>query len=92
MNKYPIAHYKRSASDWLINGGRLIITENECIVKNFFKEVVRFNLSSLRVKRIPDELFYKGLNFSDRYHNYNLYFYPKTANKLYSFFRFQIGT
>ena len=33
--KFTIAHYKRADSDWLVNGGKLIVEDGKYIVKCF---------------------------------------------------------
>ena len=36
MKKFKIAYYQKSGSMWFTNGGKLIVTENEYIVKYLF--------------------------------------------------------
>lgn len=83
MKKYIIAHYQKSNSIWLVNGGRLIITENEYIIKCLFKTVVRFEINKTIAKEIPDLLFYKGICLTDGTKSIDLYFFPTTAKKIY---------
>ena len=42
MEKFKIAHYQKSGSMWFTNGGKLIITENEYIVKYLFQTVTNY--------------------------------------------------
>ena len=44
MKKFKVAHYQKSGSMWSMNGGKLIITENEYIVKYLFQTVADLKL------------------------------------------------
>ncbi len=85
--KYSVAHYKKSNSDRWINGCKLIIFENKCILKCFLKTVAEITIDeSFVVRRISDQMFCKGINISDSNTSYDLLLYPKTAVQLYRLF------
>ena len=44
MEKFKISHYQKSGSMWFTNGGKLIVTANEYIVKYLFQTVARFEI------------------------------------------------
>jgi len=81
--KYSIAHYQKIGTDYFINGGKLIITDSEYILKCFFKTVAKFNIEETTISKIPENLFYQGIRISDDKMGYNLYFFPKTASEIY---------
>ena len=85
--KFTIAHYKRADSDWLVNGGRLIVEDGKYIVKYFFKTVAIFEAEKTFVRKIPDEMLYKGISISDGKQEYYLYFFKNVANEVYSRFK-----
>ena len=85
--KFTIAHYKRADSDWLANGGRLIVEDGKYIVKCFFKTVAIFEAEKTFVRKIPDEMLYKGISISDGKQEYYLYFFKNVANEVYSRFK-----
>ena len=84
--KYRVAHYQKEGSDWYINGGSLILTDFEYVLKNFFKTVVKFEKDNTVISRIPDYMMYKGINMSDGKQSYNLYFFEKNAVDVYHTF------
>lgn len=87
MVKYSVVHYKESKSDWWINGCKLIVFENECVLKRFFKIVAEFAIDdALVVRKIPDQMFCKGINISNGNTSYDLLLYPKTAMQVYHMF------
>ena len=88
MMKFPVAHYKRADSDWFVNGGKLIVEDGKYTVKCFFKTIAIFEADKTVVRKIPDELFYKGVSILDGKKEYYLYFFKNVANKVYA--RFEI--
>ncbi len=83
MGKYKATYYKKLGSIWFVSGGKLIITENEYIIKYFFKTVARFEIDKTIVTRIPRDVLYKGIYLWDGVKGIELYFFSKTVNKLY---------
>ncbi len=81
--KFSVAHYKKTDSDWLVNGGKLIVTDSEYVLKCFLKTVARFETHKTKFCKIPDNTFYKGVSISDGEKSYELYFFSKTANEVY---------
>ena len=81
MKKYRIAHYYKSF--WYTNGGTLIVTDEEYVVKYLFHTVVRFQKDKTLAERIPDMMFSKGLLLTDGNQSMRLYFLPKEAERIY---------
>ena len=81
--KFSVAHYKKADSDWLVNGGKLIVTDSEYVLKCFLKTVARFEADKTKLCKIPDNMLYKGISISDGEQSYELYFFSKTANEIY---------
>lgn len=86
MEKFRIVFYQKFGSIWFTNGGRLIITENEFIVKYLFQTVVRFDIDKTIVSRIPANFINVGMRLNDGVKEIDLYFSKKTANRLYNRF------
>lgn len=87
--KFSVAHYKRSDSDWWVNGGKLIVTDSEYILKSFFKTVARFKTDNTKICKIHDSMLYKGISLSDGERSYELFFFSKTANEVYHILNIQ---
>ena len=85
--KFPVAHYKKASSDWFVNGGKLIVADGKYTLKSFMKTVAVFEADQTIVRKIPDEMWYKGISMSDGQKEYNLYFFKNTADKVYARFR-----
>ena len=81
MEKFRIAHYQKSL--WYTNGGKLIVTDEEYIVKYLFHTVARFQKDKTLAERIPDMMLSKGLLLTDGKQSIRLYFFPKEAERLY---------
>lgn len=84
MDKYKIAHYKKSNSMWFTNGGTLIITEDEYRIKYLFQTVLLFERDKTIANRISDNMIYKGLSLMDENNGIELYFFSGTAKKIYT--------
>ena len=63
------------------NGGTLIITENEYIIKYLFFTVARYEINKTHTSKIS--FVSKGINLNDGEKQINLYFFSKTADKVY---------
>ena len=83
MEKFKIAHYQKSGLMWFTNDGKLIITENEYIVKYLFQTVARFDIDKTIASRIPANLINKGVRLTDGDKEIDLYFFKKTLEKIY---------
>lgn len=81
MEKFRIAHYQKSF--WYTNGGTLIVTDEEYIVKYLFHTVARFQKDKVLAERIPDMVLSKGLLLTDGKQSIRLYFFPKEAKRVY---------
>lgn len=86
MKKFTIAHFKKANSNWFANGGRLLVTDDEWIVKYFFREIGRFRRCDAKVEKIPPVSCYQGIRISDDAGALELYFFSKTAERVYSLF------
>ena len=82
MKKFKVAHYQKSGSMWSMNGGKLIITENEYIVKYLFQTVARFEIDKTLASRL-NGLISKGICLDDGEKSIDLYLLRSTADKLY---------
>ena len=78
-----ITHYQKSGSMWFTNGGKLIITEREYIVKYLFQTVAKFEIDKTVASRLSANPINVGISLSDGVKSINLYFFKKTADKLY---------
>ena len=83
MEIYKIAHYQKSGSMWFMNGGKLIITEREYIVKYLFQTVAKFEIDKTVAWRLSANPINVRIFLSDGVKSINLYFFKKTADKLY---------
>ena len=81
VKKYRIAHYYKSF--WYTNGGTLIVTDEEYVVKYLFHTVVRFQKDKTLAERISDMALSEGLLLTDGKQSIRLYFFPKEAERLY---------
>ena len=86
METYRIAHYQKSGSMWFTNGGKLIITEREYIVKYLFQTVAKFEIDKTVASRLAANPINIGLSLTDGAKSIDLYFFNKTAGKLYKKF------
>lgn len=75
--------YHRSGSLFSTNGGKLIVTEKEYVVKYLFLTVARFEIDKTLASRIPTHLLSKGICLDDGKKDIDLYFSGRTADKLY---------
>ena len=87
--KFSVAHYKKADSDWLVNGGKLIVTDSEYVLKCFLNTVARFEAHKTKLCKIPDNMSYKGISISDGEQSYELYFFSKTASEVYRILKIQ---
>ena len=87
--KFSVAHYKKDDTDWFVNGGKLIVSDSEYVLKCFFKTVASFEAHKTKFCRIPDNTFCKGVSISDGEKSYELYFFSKTANEVYRILKIQ---
>ena len=87
METYKIAHYQKSGSMWFTNGGKLIITEREYIVKYLFQTVAKFAIDKTVASRLSANPINVGISLTDGINSIDLYFFKKTAEKLYDRFK-----
>ena len=86
MHKYTLTCYQKSNSFWYTNGGKLIITDDEYIVKYLFQTVARFKADKTTAYEIAPFTFHRGIRLNDGVNYIYLYFFPTTAEKLYELF------
>ena len=80
MQKFKIAHYQKSGSMWFTNGGKLIVAENEYIVKYLFQTVARFEIDKTVASRCSDVVpLSRGFRLSDGVKEIDLYFFNEIA-------------
>lgn len=84
MEKIKVTHYQKSGSIWYTDGGKLIITEKEYIVKYLFHTVARFEIEKTIATQIPTSIqLNMGIQLCDGTKEIDLYFFKKNAEKLY---------
>lgn len=81
MYKFRLKSYHKSNALMTANGGTLVITENEYIVKYLFITVARYEKNNTTASRIS--FISKGINLNDGEKQIDLYFFSKTAQKVY---------
>ena len=81
MKKFKVTSYHKGNALFSTNGGTLIITESEYIIKYLFFTVARYEINKTLTSKIP--FVSKGVNLNDGEKEINLYFFPKTADKVY---------
>ena len=54
--KFSVAHYKKDDTDWFVNGGKLIVSDSEYVLKCFFKTVASFEAHKTKFCRTASEL------------------------------------
>ena len=82
--KFPIVHFENKRNFFAaFNGGRLLVTDSEYIMKWLFFNVVRFSKAETQIVPVPDGLLFQGLYFKCGKKIWELCFWPKTAEKVY---------
>lgn len=81
MKKFKVTSYHKSNALMPTNGGTLIITETEYIVKYLFITVAKYKIDNTTVSKIS--FVSKGINLNDGQKQIDLYFFSKTAEKVY---------
>ncbi len=81
MKKFEVISYHKSNALTPTNGGTLIITENEYIIKYLFFTVARYEINKTLASKIS--FVSKGINLNDGEKQIDLYFFSKTAQKVY---------
>ena len=81
MKKFKVISYHKSNALMPTNGGTLIITENEYIIKYLFFTVARYEINKTLASKIS--FVSKGINLNDGEKQIDLYFFSKTADKVY---------
>ncbi len=84
MQKYNILYYQKPNS-WYTNGGKLIVTENHCIVKYLFLAIAKFQINKTVVSKIPPSasLFGQGIRLNDGVKTIDVYLTAKTTDIVY---------
>ena len=83
MKKFKVISYHKYNALTPTNGGTLIITENEYIIKYLFFTVARYEINKTLASKIS--FVSKGINLNDGEKQIDLYFFSKTADKVYQF-------
>ena len=81
MKKFKIISYHKRNALMPTNGGTLIITECEYIIKYLFFTVARYEINKTVASKIS--FISKGINLNDGEKQIDLYFFSKTAQKVY---------
>ena len=81
MKKFKDTSYHKDNALMPTNGGTLIITENEYIIKYLFFTVARYERNKTLASKIS--FVSKGINLKKKEKQIDLYFFSKTADKVY---------
>lgn len=81
MKKFKVTSYHKGNALMPTNGGTLIITESEYIIKYLFFTVARYEIDKTVASKIS--FVSKGINLNDGEKQIDLYFFSKTAQKVY---------
>ena len=81
MEKFRLAMYLKGNSVIPMNGGTFIITEREYIIKYMIFTVAKFEKDKTLASKIS--FISRGVNLDDGKKEINLYFFSKTADKVY---------
>ena len=81
MKKFKVISYHKKNAFMPTNGGTLIITDNEYIIKYLFLTVARYDINNTVASKIS--FISKGINLNDGKKEINLYFFSKTAQRVY---------
>ena len=81
MKKFKVTIYHKSNELMPTNGGTLIITDTEYIIKYLFITVAKYKIDDTIASKIS--FVSKGLNLNDGEKQIDLYFFSKTAQKVY---------
>ena len=81
MVKFRIRYYHKGDAMMTVNGGAFIITDNEYVIKCFLKTVARYKIENTNVSRLTSTP--NALSLNDGEKQINLYFFSKTAGKVY---------
>ncbi len=82
MIKFTVSHYRKDGSNWFLNGGKLLVTEQGFSLRYFFHTVARFEKNRTTVRKVEDLNQFKGFCFFDDVQSFTLYFLSKTADEL----------
>ncbi len=81
MKKFKVLRYHKGNALMPTNGGTLIITETEYIVKYFFITIAKYKIDNTTASKIS--FVSKGVNLNDGEKEIDLYFFSKTADRIY---------
>lgn len=82
MDKFTVAHYRLNRGSFFVNGGKLLVLEDRIVLSGFFKEAASFRRSDATVTVLSPMLCYRGIRISDQQQVAELYFFPRTADKV----------
>ena len=81
MKKFKVISYHKGNALMPTNGGTLVVTDTEYIVKYLFITVARYKIDNTIASEIS--FISKGINLNDGEKQIDLYFYSKTAQEVY---------
>ncbi len=81
MQKFFLACYQKSNSIFMVNGGKLLVTQKEYIIKYWFRKVAVFDRSKTLATKTS--FITKGIHLSDGAGGIDLYFFPGKAKTVY---------
>lgn len=86
--RFPIAHFENKRNFFVaFNGGRLIITDNEYIIKWLFVKIIKFPKEKTEITPISDYLIGPKIYFRCGKRFWELQFTQQIAEKLFKFLK-----
>ena len=81
MKKYTAAHMRPNGSNMYLNGGHILVSEQEIVVMYGSREVARMDKAQATVEKCQPHLFYCCVQISDSTNGAEIMFFPWTAKK-----------
>lgn len=81
---FPIAHFEKNFFI-AFNGGKLLITDNEYIIKGLFVGSIRFPKGETIIIPAPDDFILRGFYFVHGKKRWKALFLPSTYEKVSCF-------
>lgn len=80
---FPVRFYRKTGSEWSVNGGRLCVTEREYALKCLWWTVARFPRDKVLLQRLPDGDFLPCIRIRQGNVSYDLSLSGRRADALY---------
>ena len=84
MMKIGVSHYKDLKGNFYVNGGSLLLCDDEIVLKWVWKRIASFDRRTLEVDVLPNHLMYKVVKMSDGKESFEIMLTKKNFDKLIS--------